>query len=323
MSSPPLWLSYLRLFRITNVFTAVADVAMGFLFVAVTLPDWPWLAFVLAMLASAALYTAGMVLNDAFDAPQDAAERANRPIPQGEISRTAAFVWGFGLLAAGILLAGGAGFGVAEGVSVMRPIGVALALTASVLAYDGGLKRTPLGPLGMGACRFFNVLLGASVLPPAIGETPVWWGFGWPELTVAGGIGLYIVGVTWFARTEARRSARGMLIAALTTMVLGIGLLSAFPYFSSDADRFAANIKTYGPLLFALVGAVVVRRCIDAILRPDPEPVQRAIKQSILSLILFDASVCLVVAPNEPYFGILVLALLGPTILVGRWVAST
>lgn len=79
----------------------------------------------------------------------------------------------------------------------------------------------------------------------------------------------------------------------------------------------------FGPLLFGLVGVVVVRRCVDAIIRPEPGPVQRAIKQSILSLILFDASVCLAVAPNQPYFAMLVLALLGPMIFLGRWIPST
>lgn len=323
MSETPLWLSYLRLFRITNVFTSFADVVMGFLLVAASQPDRPWLALLLAMLASGCLYTAGMVLNDAFDAPRDAEERANRPIPRGEISRGNAFACGFGLLVAGIALAAGAGASVAEGVSILRPAAVAVALTLSVLAYDGGLKRTPLGPLGMGACRFFNVLLGAAVMTPFPGESPIVWQFGGPELAAAGGIGLYIVGVTWFARTEAKTSSRWMLSLALITMVVGIGLLASFPYFSSDAERFSTTVTSYGPWLFALVGAVVVRRCVEAIARPEPQPVQRAIKQSILSLIPFDASVCLLVAPNEPYFAILVLSLLGPTLFLGRWVAST
>ena len=60
----------------------------------------------------------------------------------------------------------------------------------------------------MGGCRLLNVLLGASTGLPLLGEWNVV-GFGVPHLIVAGGIGLYIAGVTWFARTEAGTAAVG------------------------------------------------------------------------------------------------------------------
>ena len=47
----------------------------------------------------------------------------------------------------------------------------------------------------MGLCRFLNVLLGLTVAPP---------GF-WLAAHLALVVGLYVVGVTWFARTEASR----------------------------------------------------------------------------------------------------------------------
>ena len=319
----PTWLAYLRLFRIGNVFTAIADVAMGFVFVTVTQVSAPWAACVVAIIVSCLLYSAGMILNDAFDAPIDAEERPERPIPSGQVSRTRAFAVGFAMMAAGFLLALLIGRLVSGIAYTMRPAGITLGLVLSVLAYDSFLKKTPLGPLGMGACRFFNVLLGMSAALPVVGETPRLWGFGGPELMTAGGIGLYIVGVTWFARTEARRSNRVSLSLALVTMIAGLSVLAAFPYVTTVEGRFAESLRTYGPLLFALVGVVVVRRCIDAIIRPEPLQVQRAIKQSILSLILFDASVCLAVAPDRPYYGLLVLALLGPTLFLGRWIAAT
>lgn len=319
----PIWLAYLRLFRIGNVFTAIADIAMGFVFVTVTQASPSWSAFSLAVGVSCLLYSAGMILNDAFDAPIDAVERPERPIPSRQVSRNTAFLVGFAMLMFGFVLSLFIGRAVGGETFTMRPAWIALCLVGSILAYDGLLKKTPLGPISMGLCRFFNVLLGMSAAMPVAGETPRLWGFGGPELMAAGGIGLYIVGVTWFARTEARVSNRVGLSLALITMILGLSLLAAFPYVTTLDGRFATSLRAYGPLLFALVGVVVVRRCIDAIIRPEPQQVQRAIKQSILSLILFNASVCLAVAPDRPYYGMLVLALLGPTLFLGRWIAAT
>ena len=42
----------------------------------------------------------------------------------------------------------------------LRPGVVAALLATAILLYDAWLKRTPLGPLAMGACRMLNVLLG-------------------------------------------------------------------------------------------------------------------------------------------------------------------
>ena len=58
-------LALLQLIRAPNVFTAIADIAMGVLVVSPTLSSWP--GFVALGLASAALYSAGMVLNDICD----------------------------------------------------------------------------------------------------------------------------------------------------------------------------------------------------------------------------------------------------------------
>ncbi|HEY1068189.1 MAG TPA: hypothetical protein VGE52_18845, partial [Pirellulales bacterium] len=62
---PSLWLSYMRLLRLPNVFTAMADVLLGAFLVQDG--DFPWLACALLLLSSACLYTSGMVLNDVYD----------------------------------------------------------------------------------------------------------------------------------------------------------------------------------------------------------------------------------------------------------------
>ena len=108
--------SYLELLRLPNVFTAVADVAMGFFFVQAAwafnsdvqppalLPIGIW-SVGLLVAASASLYLAGMVLNDVFDIELDDEEQPYRPLPSGRISLSAARWLGWNLLSAGVMLA--------------------------------------------------------------------------------------------------------------------------------------------------------------------------------------------------------------------------
>src|SRR5262245_18132845 len=142
-----------------------------------------------------------MVWNDFFDYEQDYRERPFRTLPSGKISRSTAAVLGILLLILGVGFAGLAG---------ALPIVLAGCLVACILLYDGWLKRTAAGPVAMGACRFFNVMLGLSAAENWRG------GFG---LHLAFVVGLYIVGVTWFARTEARRSKQSSLTGAAFLML--------------------------------------------------------------------------------------------------------
>lgn len=118
------------------------------------------------MASSAALYWAGMALNDYADATIDAVERPERPIPSGRVARRTALATACGLTAAGLGLAALAGG--------RRALDVALPLTGLVWAYDLGLKSTPAGPAAMAGARALNVLAGAdpgrrtSALPAAL-----------------------------------------------------------------------------------------------------------------------------------------------------------
>ena len=83
----------------------------------------------------------------------------------------------------------------------LTPTLLALLLTAAIFLYDAWLKHTVVGPVGMGACRFLNVLLGMSPAAP-----DVLWSRG---LYLAVVVGLYIVGVTWLARNRGARQQPG------------------------------------------------------------------------------------------------------------------
>ena len=307
-------IAYLQLLRFPNVFTAFADVVMGFLFVSASLV--PLGGLVALLLSSACLYLAGMVLNDLFDYEVDKKGRPFRPLPSGRISLSTATFMGFGLLGAGILFGALGGVFFSLNTATWRAATVAAALASFVILYDGVLKQTVLGGLAMGSCRTLNVLLGMSLFP-AVG-TGSYLSFSVAQWCVAGGIGLYISGVTWFARSEAKESSRMQLAAGAIVMFGGIVLLAIFPRYGVSV-QFANPVVW--PFLLLLVMISVIRRCLVAIVDPRPETVQKAVKLCIFSLIVLDASVCLAV--RGPYYSVGVLALLIPAALLGRVVYST
>lgn len=320
-AAPGPLLTYLRLFRLPNVFTAFSDVAMGYFFVHQTLGNWPSLLLLAA--ASGMLYTAGMVLNDLYDVERDRRERPQRPLPSGAIGITTARRLGYGLLLGGWALCWLTGLVYLEPLNRWAAGCVGTALALSVVGYDAILKKTWAGPAAMGACRFFNVLLGMSLMPSS--RDPEWlWGWGPHHLIVAAGIGVYIVGVTWFARTEAQRSNRLQLALALATLISGLVCLAGLNLVAPPYFRLRFSLLQW-PLVLAVLMAPVLRRAGAAIADPRPAPVQQTIKHAILSLIVLDAAVALQVSvtPWGYVYALGVVALLIPTLVLGKWVYST
>jgi 4-hydroxybenzoate polyprenyltransferase len=303
-------LGFLELMRLPNIFTAMADVAMGFLFVKgdAELSDWWILALLVA--ASSFLYIGGVVLNDVVDRNLDAVERPNRPLPSGRVTVKAAVMF------SGILLFGGLAFGwiAALAVGKFLPGVVASLLLACILSYNVILKQTLLGPMAMGSCRMLNVLLGMSVIAGTfIAE----------HWLVAGGIGVYIAGVTWFARTEAARSKRLPLAAAATVMMLGIGMIAWVPRWLEPGRilPLLSNDPRGWYVLMLVMGAMIGWRCLVAIAKPDSRWVQRAVAHAVLSLIMLDASACFVI--RGPYFAAAILMLMLPAMYISRRISPT
>ena len=301
------------------MFTAVADVAMGFLLANRELS--PASGFSCLALSSSLLYTSGMVLNDVFDVEQDSQERPDRPLPAGRIAHATAVFLGVGLLVGGVAAACFAGFlQPVAGATPWRPPAVAGAICVAILLYDRWLKRTPAGPLGMGACRFLNVLLGASLAPDVAAGVL---GFGPQHLVAASGVGVYIVGVTWFARTEASRSNKLSLSLATAVMMVGIATLGYLheAFGKLDIQPPGRILGQVYWLLLGMLAFMILRRCMIAISDPSPRQVQLAVKHGILSLIMLDAAVSVYVA--APGYALGIVALLVPTFALGRWVYST
>jgi 4-hydroxybenzoate polyprenyltransferase len=297
------WKALAQLMRLPNLFTAFADIGLGWLAALATgTPSSSWLSFLLLIGASGCLYSAGMVWNDFFDVEQDRRERPFRPIPSGRVSRSAAGAIGAVLILLGLLFAGLVQEDNGQGIVI------AGILVAAILLYDAWLKRTVLGPIAMGSCRFLNVLLG---LVPASSEYLPWSA----RFYVAGVVGTYIVGITWFARKEASRSERSALQGAAATILAALVAAMAVPVWIERAVT-----SPLFPYLLVGLGFLVGIPIAQAIERPKPEHIQAAVKRALIGLVVLDAVLATGIAGIA---GLLLLLLLLPMLYLGRYVYST
>jgi 4-hydroxybenzoate polyprenyltransferase len=315
---PSRLLAYAQLLRIPNVFTAMADIALAAV-VSDALPG-NFIPFLLLVLASSCLYCAGMVWNDYFDYAQDLKERPGRPLPSNRIAMSAAARLGILLLAGGVVFAGFGG--VRAGGYNAGSLIAAILLVGAILLYDVGLKRTILGPLGMGLCRFLNVLLGLTVAGAGIPT----WGF-----VLALVVGVYIVGLTWFARREASVSKKLELLAALLVMLTALALALLLPALGKQLARGdgPTGIEDFVqgelghvlfPYLLVAFGFWVGIPTAAAVRNPTPQRVQTAVKRAVLGLIVLDAVLATSLAGTP---GLLLLLLLPPALVLGKSVYST
>jgi 4-hydroxybenzoate polyprenyltransferase len=298
--------AYAELIRLPNVFTAIADIALGWLCVSAGSPLATAKCFIVLALVSACLYSSGMVWNDFFDVEQDRRERPFRPIPSGRVSsRQAALIAG-SLQAIGLLFAAAMVF-VSDNAGWL-PLNTAFALVFAILLYDGWLKRTWAGPLAMGSCRFLNVLLGLSMVAPEI--------FPWSSRAyLAGIIGTYIVGVTWFARTEAKMSSRTELKSATGMILIAMVLTLAAPKLV-----VASTPSILFPYLLVAFAFFIAFPLAAAVRKPVPALVQAAVKRCLGGLVMLDALLAMAVAGTV---GLVILLLLLPVLFLGRWIYST
>ena len=311
--------SWCQLLRISNVFTAFADILMGYSVAAGVVSAADTLPIFCMLIASGMLYSSGMILNDVFDFDVDKIERPGRPIPSGVISLDSARAVGFCLLLIGIGLAVLPSF-IGSEQPYTRSLIVAVITATCVIAYDGVLKKTPLAPFAMGSCRVFNILLGMTLAPAAL--SPLLSGFSAGQLTVAIGMGTYVTGITWFARTESKTSNRGMLTFGASLMVLGIMLLPYGVYIIDELpNSVMAKNTTMIWMLFGSIAGTILFRCVNAITDPSPRNVQIAIIHCLRSLIVINASVILTV--GIPILGVICVLMMIPMLVVGKWIRGT
>ena len=118
--------AWLELIRLPAVFTAPADVLAGAALTGAlaSTADTPLTAARLAgaVLASVAVYAAGMAANDYCDARIDAAERPHRPIPSGRVTQAQVLRFVVTLQLLAVLIAGVVS--VAAGAAALATVGL-------------------------------------------------------------------------------------------------------------------------------------------------------------------------------------------------------
>jgi len=288
------WRDALELGRVSNLPTVWTNVLAGVVLAggAAGDPRVPWL-----MVALSLCYVAGMFLNDAFDREFDARHRRERPIPSGRASAAEVFGAGFGMLAAGIVVLGWLGYGIADGTG-WRPLVTGLLLAATILAYDWRHKQNPMSPVVMGLCRMLVYVVAACAV---IAEPP-------GRVFLAGLLLLsYLVGLTYIARQEHLDRVANLWPLLLLALPVAWGVRPAL------ADAVVAV------LWFAFVGWVLYS--LSFLKRRRPGDVPRAVGGLLAGICLWDALV--IAAEGSP--GLAAVAVGGFLLTLGlqRFVSPT
>lgn len=295
---------YLLLVRLPNVFTTPSNILVGYL---ATTPPAEANGFHLAalMVSSGLLYIAGIVLNDYFDVEVDRRERPSRPLPSGNISKERAMSIA--------LIALAAANAIALAVSPAS-LAVSAALTAAIIAYDYRLKRSPAGPFAMGSTRFLNVILGAS---PALSAAVASGGRAVPvpgiwaaAIFAATSLFVYIIAIMILSKKEAgnEKPNTSAAFSIIFAMIASIALAGIF--LLQLQWVFLINL-----MIFAAVIVATYKRLITES-SPDSNPVQQAIKNMVISIIILD-SVFVSGMAGFPY-GMATLVLIAPAILLAK-----
>lgn len=296
---------YLLLVRLPNVFTTPSNILVGYL---ATTPPAEANGFHLAalMVSSGLLYIAGVVLNDYFDVEVDRRERPSRPLPSGSISKERAMSIA--------LIALAAANAIALAVSPAS-LAVSAALTAAIIAYDYRLKRSPAGPFAMGSTRFLNVILGAS---PALSAAVASGGRAVPvpgiwaaAIFAATSLFVYIIAIMILSKKEVgnEKPNTSAVFSIIFAMIASIAL----------ADIFLLQLQwvfLINLMIFAAVIVATYKRLIITESSPDSNPVQQAIKNMVISIIILD-SVFVSGMAGFPY-GMATLVLIAPAILLAK-----
>jgi 4-hydroxybenzoate polyprenyltransferase len=251
----------LRLARAPLAATAIADGVTGYLLATVRFAkaQGPYRdAFphetirsirplIVAAVASAALYCAGMALNDWFDLERDRKLYPFRPLPSGRVAPWVALALGVALLAVGVgcaFLAGGE-----------KALLVAVGTGAAILSYDGVLKRFRLpGCIAMGACRAGNILLGGTI---ALAQSALG-GEGAIALHVpyAIAIGLYVFSLTLLSTFEDEdEKGAGLALGFLGVLSVPVALATLLRATSYGIPFFAGHFG-----LALVLAATAVRK---------------------------------------------------------------
>jgi 4-hydroxybenzoate polyprenyltransferase len=284
----------LRLGRVSNLPTVWTNTLAGIVLAGGSAADPRTLPLLVAL---SLFYTAGMYLNDAYDAEIDARERPERPIPSGLVSAGMVFQIGFGMMALGLGVLLWAGYGVTGGTGLGPAFG-GLGLGAAIVLYNRRHKDNPASPVLMGLCRVLVYVTAGLAVADAL-PAPLWTG----ALLLL----CYLIGLTYVAKQETLGEVRNLW----PLLFLGAPVVYAI----AVAPRGAL-----GTLLCVLfVSWVGV--ALWFLRRRRPGDVPRAVVSLIAGIALLDA--VLIAAAGAPATAGLAVAGFALTLVLQRFVAGT
>jgi 4-hydroxybenzoate polyprenyltransferase len=279
-----------ELVRLPNIFTAPADVAMGLAVGGAAFTP----AHAPLLLASAFAYAGGMALNDAWDAPIDAHERPERPIPSGRITRATAFKVAGGCFLLCLVLAAVAG---------TTPLVVGALLVVAIVFCDGFAKGSALGPPAMATCRGLNAGLGLAAGSITVGSA-----------LPAAILFAYVLILTIVSRFEVMAAPVDLVRRASAAFAVVLGLSAALVAVWREPGLW------FGILCVAALAVWLGRPLRAALADPAPRRIIGVIKAAVLGIILLDAAFVAGARGLAP--GVLVAALFVPAYVLGRRFAS-
>jgi hypothetical protein len=272
--------------RVSNLPTVWSNCLAGWLLAgAGSAPRFGLLCF-----GTSCLYLGGMCLNDAFDVEFDRQHRQERPIPSGAITQAKVWGWGFGWLAAGVLLLSLLG---------KASLATALLLAGCIVLYDAIHKAVTLSPLLMALCRLLLYLTAASAATRGIKGLAIW-----SALALA----LYVVGLSYIARKESLRGP----VRFWPAWLLGTPLLLA--WFANSGEY-----KVRAVLFSVLLGAWILRSLSELYWTATPN-VGRAVSGLLAGICLVDL---LAVAGGSPPAGMALVLFFGAALLCQRIIPAT
>jgi UbiA prenyltransferase family len=337
------WIALLKLIRIPNAFTVIADVLAG---AAVGLLSWqPTLLVLMMVVATLFFYWSGMILNDIYDVEKDRIQNRNRPLVSGEFSIQTArkIAWSLILLGLSLVViaswiwdvdrATPMNLSLSSSISDSNSLGteptlspliqnstvcIAASLVLFIWLYDGPLKATFAGPIFMGLCRVCSLLIGISLgwwnAPIHPWELPHFW-------LAAAGQGVFVMGLTWAARREAEAKQNLNLPLGWCGSLLGIAMLAMVSMAAPHRESLRIDANFGYPVAIGLLAFPWARRALQSVLAPSPTTIQLAVKQAIMSIIFFDAMLALQFA--GPKHAIVICALIFPAMTLGKKFRST
>ncbi len=287
--------AFIELMRPANVVTSLTDVLAGMSIVGFIFNFLEINSILLLGISTMCLYAGGVVFNDVFDHDLDKIERPERALPSGRILKSEAILGGTLLLSIGIFCAfwhsSLSGF-------------IAIIISICALFYDWkGKHMSIFGPINMGLCRAFNLLLGMSMYEIGV--------FNYGYLIIIPLI--YIAAITLVSRGEVHGGNPKTLLFALFLFLTVHICQIYFAY-------------TFGHLLLALPFIVthfylIFSKIIVAIKSPIGQNIGKTVKIGVLTLILMNAA--WVSLSGQWEMAIFVVLLLPVSILLGKKFAVT